>query len=245
MTVRSLAILFYLIGACAVHAQVTFDRVVISPFAINAVAGGLEFYSTGGQPEFTTIGEDPFFLTQGFEQPLDKAPLAVEVSTLFNACTAQFEFRIEEISGCTTMDSATLWWDGEQGDSVFFSQFPQAELIVSGPVGCYHTQLIDASNAPVIKTDCPLFFYSFISPNGDGMNDVWVIEHINAALYGPNEVTIAGRWGGAVWSRKNYDNETVVWAGESADGSALPDGTYFYVVTIGDAQYTGYVELQR
>jgi hypothetical protein len=72
-----------------------------------------------------------------------------------------------------------------------------------------------------------------------------VIEHINSPLYGPNEVTIAGRWGEAVWSRKNYNNGTVVWAGESADGSALPDGTYFYFVTIGDAQYTGYVELQR
>jgi gliding motility-associated-like protein len=245
MTVRSLAIFFYLIGAFSVRAQVTFDRVVISPFAINASAGGIEFYSTGGQPEFTTIGEDPFFLTQGFEQPLDKTPLVVELSTVYNACTALFEYRLEEISGCTDVDLAAIWWDGEQGDSVYFSPFPQAELIVIGPVGCYHSQLIDASNAPVTEADCALIFYSFISPNGDGMNDTWVIEHINSPLFGANEVTIVGRWGEAVWSRKNYDNETVVWAGESADGSALPDGTYFYFVTIGDAQYTGYIELQR
>jgi gliding motility-associated-like protein len=242
--VRSLAVILCMLGACAVHAQVTFDRVVISPFAINANAGGLEFYSTGGQPEFTTIGEDPFFLTQGFEQPLDKGPLAVEVSTVYNACTAVFEYRLEEISGCTDA-AAAIQWDGEPGDSVYFSPFPQAELIVSGPVGCYQSLLIDASDAPITETDCALIFYSFISPNGDGMNDTWVIEHIDSPLFGPNEVTIVGRWGESVWSRSNYDNETVVWAGESADGSALPDGTYFYFVTLGDAQYTGYVELQR
>jgi gliding motility-associated-like protein len=243
--VRSFAIILCMLSACAVQAQVTFDRVVISPFAINANAGGLEFYSTGGQPEFTTVGEDPFFLTQGFEQPLDKGPLSVEVSTVYNACTALFEYRVEEISGCTDAAAANILWDGVPGDSVYFSSFPQAELIVSGPVGCYLSQLIDASNAPVTETDCALIFYSFISPNGDGMNDTWVIEHINSPLFGPNEVTIVGRWGEAVWSRKNYDNETVVWAGESADGSELPDGTYFYFVTIGDAQYTGYIELQR
>jgi len=59
-----------------------------------------------------------------------------------------------------------------------------------------------------------------ITPNGDGVNDVFVIKNItklkNSTLY------IYNRWGTKVFSATNYQN---TW-----DGDDLPDGVYFWYI---------------
>jgi gliding motility-associated-like protein len=64
-----------------------------------------------------------------------------------------------------------------------------------------------------------------ISPNGDNVNDAWVIDGID--LIHENEVLILNRWGEVVWEAKNYDNS---WTGLNKRGEPLPDGTYYYVI---------------
>lgn len=63
-----------------------------------------------------------------------------------------------------------------------------------------------------------------LSPNGDGVNDVWVIKDIQ--LFPNSEVSISNRWGITVFSAKGYQNN---WDGR-VDNGALPDGTYYFVV---------------
>lgn len=67
-----------------------------------------------------------------------------------------------------------------------------------------------------------------LSPNGDGINDVFIIEGIQA--YPENQVKIVSRIGNLVYEQKGYDNEKVAFAGKSKGGDQLPDGTYYYSI---------------
>jgi gliding motility-associated-like protein len=69
---------------------------------------------------------------------------------------------------------------------------------------------------------------TFISPNGDGLNDVLNIKNIG--YYPKNTVTIVNSFGEVVFKIKNYDNDKVVWDGRNRNRRPVPDGTYYYVV---------------
>jgi len=77
------------------------------------------------------------------------------------------------------------------------------------------------------------------SPNGDGINDLWVINNLN--LYPENEVIVLNRWGDEVFSQKTYQSD---W-----NGSDLLEGTYFYIIKVRqceeDVVYKGYVTILR
>jgi gliding motility-associated-like protein len=85
--------------------------------------------------------------------------------------------------------------------------------------------------------------YSGFTPNGDGFNDVWVIDGITG-LRGV-EVQIFNRWGALVWSSAEYNNTTNVWNGTGLNGESLPDGTYFYLIRNNRAVKKGWIELTR
>ena len=103
--------------------------------------------------------------------------------------------------------------------------------------------------AIVVQVDCsqdsipPFKIYNAFSPNGDGFNDTFKIEGLEN--YFQNELKIYTRWGNQVFSSRNYDNS---WNG-SWDGYPLPDGTYFYVLSLkfGNRvlKESGYLELRR
>jgi len=71
------------------------------------------------------------------------------------------------------------------------------------------------------------------SPNGDGVNETWVIEDL---LDNPfNQVKIFAQGGKLIYSKVNYSND---WAGTFKD-NPVPDGTYYYEILIyADAQST-------
>jgi len=86
-----------------------------------------------------------------------------------------------------------------------------------------------------------LIFYNGISPNGDGLNDKWIIGNIE--YFHDNEVIIFNRWGDIVYSCFYYDNKGVAWDGTyDKTGNPVPDGTYFYIVTVpGVGKYDGWI----
>ncbi|MCX6251466.1 MAG: gliding motility-associated C-terminal domain-containing protein [Bacteroidetes bacterium] len=90
-----------------------------------------------------------------------------------------------------------------------------------------------------ITENC-IVVYNVLTPNGDGANDRWIIDCIDN--FPVNKVEIFNRWGDLITSISNYDNVTRVWNGEDKHGDIVPDGTYFYVITIKDAKtLTGWV----
>ncbi len=87
--------------------------------------------------------------------------------------------------------------------------------------------------------------YNAFSPNNDSKNDIFRIDHIQS-VSPVNTVTIYNRWGDAVWTGINYDNDRVVFAGKSQNGSVLPSGVYFYRITLEEGEtLTGYLHLRK
>ena len=80
------------------------------------------------------------------------------------------------------------------------------------------------------------------SPNGDGLNDFFVVHGIDA--YPNNNLSIFNRWGNLVFVADGYHN---IWNGQNNSGQPLPDGTYFAVLTIngGEIVLKGYVDMRR
>jgi gliding motility-associated-like protein/uncharacterized repeat protein (TIGR01451 family) len=90
----------------------------------------------------------------------------------------------------------------------------------------------NTSTVKPIPTD--FFIPEGFSPNGDHINDLFVIRGIQ--YYPDNRFTIFNRWGNKVFETIQYKNK---WDGKSTmglriGGDDLPTGTYFYLLDLGD-----------
>ena len=95
---------------------------------------------------------------------------------------------------------------------------------------------------PEIIEDC-LVFHNVITPNGDGLNDKWVIDCIEN--FPENNVIIFNIWGDEIIHFNNYDNVSQVWKGTRQNGQPLPDGTYYYILSIKNGStFTGWILLR-
>lgn len=86
-----------------------------------------------------------------------------------------------------------------------------------------------------------LTVYNAVTPNGDGMNDTWIIENIWA--YPEAEVVIFNRYGMEVYRTTGYNND---WDA-TYKGNDLPDGPYYYVIVHPDFDivYKGVINVIR
>jgi gliding motility-associated-like protein len=91
-------------------------------------------------------------------------------------------------------------------------------LLVTGIGGC---SLSDTLFVKVLKN--PVIPNAF-SPNGDGINDVWIIQYLDS--YQGATVDIYNRYGQKVYNSIGYSNP---WNGKY-NGKTLPVGTYYYVI---------------
>jgi gliding motility-associated-like protein len=130
------------------------------------------------------------------------------------------------------------------------SFFAASDTIGSLLPGVYSVTVTDANHcvSGVAAFTITFKIYEGISPNGDGKNDYWRIDGIEG--YPNNSIRIFDRFNNLVYETHGYSNETNHWTGQSNHGisrDALPDGTYFYAVELGDGKGTksGYVVLKR
>jgi gliding motility-associated-like protein len=101
----------------------------------------------------------------------------------------------------------------------------------------------------LILKDClTLKIPDAFSPNGDGVNDEWIIPNIDS--YPANTVKIFNRWGAEIFSAAPYSNGNA-WDGISTHpatlGEGLPVSTYYYILDLGTGEeaYRGFVYLKR
>jgi len=94
----------------------------------------------------------------------------------------------------------------------------------------------DMNNNVSTITTYPTDFFipEGFSPNGDGINDLFIIRGIR--YYPKNAFSIYNRWGNKVYEASPYQN---TWDGECTEGlgvggDKLPTGTYFYILDLGD-----------
>ncbi|MEO5599915.1 MAG: cadherin domain-containing protein [Cyclobacteriaceae bacterium] len=82
------------------------------------------------------------------------------------------------------------------------------------------------------------------SPDGDGINDFWLIKGIEA--FPDNEVKVFNRWGNLVFETRNYDNNKISWSGESKGNSQVLESTYYYIITVRELKpLTGYLIVKK
>ena len=116
------------------------------------------------------------------------------------------------------------------------------------------TITLEAKNTHCIRTDSvritvdlclselPDGIPNGVTPNGDGTNDTWDIPFI--WYFNNNSVKIYNRWSNSVFDAAPYEGD---WAGTNRNGNPLPDGTYFYVLDLGNGRepYTGFIVIHR
>lgn len=85
---------------------------------------------------------------------------------------------------------------------------------------------------------CNIVIYNSVTPNGDGINDYFIIDNIhNNECISALEVQVFNRWGVKVFETSDYDTSGNVFDGFSTgrltvkDKDILPTGTYFYIIT--------------
>ncbi len=93
----------------------------------------------------------------------------------------------------------------------------------------------------IIRVRCELVeAYTGFSPNGDGVNDRFVIEGIED--FPDNTLRIYNRWGNEVYVVSGYAND---WEGTWLE-TPLTDGTYFWLLEIaGEEPINGWVQINR
>ena len=111
------------------------------------------------------------------------------------------------------------------------------------------SQLLTISNdVGVVPEDLfKVLISKAVSLNGDGLGDKFVIKRIEN--YPENEVVIVDKGGKIVFKAHGYNNETIVFDGQSNDGAPVVDGTYYYRIILYDNgvvnRFMGYFKLKR
>lgn len=91
---------------------------------------------------------------------------------------------------------------------------------VTSPLGCTATDDMTITVVPYCIKPMEAF-----TPNGDGINDLWLITNGNCLISAKAQVY--NRYGSQVFESNDYKN---TWDG-TYKGKPLPDGTYYYVIS--------------
>lgn len=148
---------------------------------------------------------------------------------------------------------------GQIDTASFFANYPiqqidldrgevinQAQIFAFSPLDIQVSDASDFDNffddrpTRVEFSECNLEVFNAITPNNDGINDVFKIQGIEC--FPENRLQIFNRYGVKIYDEKNYDNQQVVFDGKSTGratigkDSKLPSGVYFYILEYSDRE---------
>ncbi|EIA08832.1 von Willebrand factor, type A [Flavobacterium frigoris PS1] len=100
--------------------------------------------------------------------------------------------------------------------------------------------------AAIVLGCATITVHNAFSPNGDGINEIFVIDNLEDVLcYPNNSVEIYNRWGVLVFETKDYNSQSNYFDGISrgratvSQSSGLPTGTYYYILNYTSIDGTG------
>lgn len=231
----------------SLFAQLQLEREVVSTEGREAQTSTIKISYTIGESVVPTAQGSGIILTQGFEQVVDSASLiSFELSVQDASCDGKRNGRafVSNISGCQP-PYEVIWSAGTNPNDTFSTiglLAGEYSVQVISQDGC-SSQLLNYNIGLIDPNPCVLKFYSGITPNGDGINDDWIIE--NVEVFEDNEVAIYNRLGNLVWEGDNYDNNNTLWQGGNLSGNDLPSDTYFYIFQSEEGVEKGWIELTR
>ena len=185
---------------------------------------------SGGTPK-------PPIAVDDFENINPGASITIEVleNDTLNGSLEDFYFVTNPINGLANFNNdGSISYSIEEANCDSNEPIDTFDYAICNPVGC------DTATVYIL-IDCEeLIIYTGVSPNDDGVNDVFYIEGIEN--YPDNTVSVFNRWGNEVFHQKSYKND---WNG-TYNSKALPDGTYFYILEDGVGKsYSGYIQILR
>ena len=125
-------------------------------------------------------------------------------------------------------------------DGVFWQSSPSFYNLLADDYLIYVRDLVGCMAEPYEFTyfEVP----NFISPNGDGKNDVWQIKGIEK--YPEAKIQIFDRYG-KVFADRKANAQGVIWDGKYL-GNPVPSGTYWYILSLSEEQkLTGYITVRN
>ncbi|TDO27979.1 gliding motility-associated C-terminal domain-containing protein [Sediminibacterium goheungense] len=135
----------------------------------------------------------------------------------------------QTINLANTVPSSTNWtytyWEDSAATKPLLN--PQ-RIIKSGTYYIKSTNVYACSATYPVQVeiqDALILPSNIFSPNGDGINDTWLIPLIE--YYPDSQIEIFTRNGQSVYKSKGY---APVWDGRSNDGRVVPVGVYYYVI---------------
>lgn len=149
--------------------------------------------------------------------------------------TVQFTY-VDDLNdvGFTDQTNGGTQWSWSFGDgTTSTSQNPShtypgsgtytVTVIVTNATGCSST-----SSQVIEIPDDTIYIPNVISPNGDGVNDLFTIKANGMKTY---DLVILNRWGEKVFSSTSSKNH---WDGTN-NGNKVPNGVYFYILNTSTA----------
>lgn len=203
-------------------------------------------YQWTGPNGFTAVVQEPSFTTT---LPIDSGIYQLVVTrdgcqkttsvemvvhalpefTLVQGCFGG-QYKVELIPLNNSFDPivANYNWTGPAG----YSSTENPIFLQQQPVGNYSVSVTDSFGCttvlPFAITNTMCDFPNVITPNDDGNNDSFDLVGFRV-----QQLQIYNRWGHKVYEKSNYINE---WQGQNQQGGILPDGVYYYLITLQDGQ---------
>lgn len=186
-----------------------------------------------------------------------------------DGCTEDFQYEVLEPDSITINGTSPLWnngfnvseFDGSDGSidtdvtggtGDYTYEWGGPANIDDGttnpfdlPAGEYMLTITDENGCVkdtviVLTQPDDLELTTGVSPNGDGLNDFYVIYGV--AEHPDNTFKVFNRWGNLVFEVTGYLDH---WYGQNMNGDPLADGTYFIVFEADDRTFHSYVDLRR
>ncbi|MCE3226689.1 MAG: hypothetical protein K0S32_1240 [Bacteroidetes bacterium] len=251
-----------IIFTLALFAGIQLSAQTITPQVINSAgdhravgATGITLTDNVGEPFTETLGPNGnIMISQGFLQPDIISVLGPSVSVLKNdvSCSDKNDGNISiAITNTTSNFIVTYSWTPPAvcpGNCAFIDSLkPGIYSVVVIVTNTITNKTDTVKPLPIIIADqngpCKVKIYTGITPNGDGNNDVFIIDNIEE--FPNNNVSIFNRWGVKLFDKNNYNNKDVAWPLKD-DINGLPPSTYFYILNLGNGTVLkGWVELLK
>ena len=108
------------------------------------------------------------------------------------------------------------------------------------PSGIYDIHVRSSNQcAPVIKKHLHLTIPKFFTPNGDTINDTFVLNGMD--FFSSYEISIFNRYGNLL---KRSQNKALSWDG-TFNNTPLPASDYWYTIKVNDTLFKGHFALKR
>lgn len=203
---------------------------------------GTNIWSDGKTTPTNTITEPGSYSVQVFNEGgcTDADTINVMYDQLLNfrrlrdtsVCYGQYIDLAINITGATYK-----WSTGETTPAITVSQPGQYWVEITN---AYNTRVARDTVIIMPCTPLPVTVTNTFTPNGDGINDLWVVK--NVQTYPVNMINIFNRNGTLLRTFRQYGNN---WDG-TINGRPLPAGVYYYTISLNDLPpLSGYITIIR